>query len=146
MSLVRRILSTNPIQRDLGLLVVRLAIGLSMAINHGWGKITAGPELWTRIGANMAHLGMPFLPTMWGFLAAFAEFGASILIVLGFLFRPAAAMLAFNMFVALIVHLNMPADSANAGWSGGSHALELCSVYLMLLLTGPGKYALSYRD
>lgn len=146
MSLAGAILSTNPLNRDLGLLVVRLGVGLSMAVFHGWGKISGGPELWTRVGDGMANLGLSFLPTMWGFLAAFAEFGCSILLILGFLFRPAAAMLAFTMLVAVTAHLNMPPDSPNAGWSGASHALELGTVYVMLLLTGPGKLALGYRD
>lgn len=146
MSLVHAVLSTSPIRRDLGLLIVRLGVGLSMAIFHGWGKISGGPELWTRVGGSMGNLGLSFLPTMWGFLAALSEFGCSILLVLGILFRPAAAMLAFTMFVAVNVHLHMPADAQNAGWSGASHALELGSVYLALLLAGPGKYVLAYRD
>jgi putative oxidoreductase len=146
MSFVRAVLSTNPLSRDLGLLIVRLGVGLSMAIFHGWGKISGGPEMWTRVGGSMANLGLDFAPAMWGFLAAFSEFGCSVLLVLGFLFRPAAAMLTFTMLVAVVTHLNMPPESERAGWSGASHALELGTVYLMLLLTGPGKLALSYRE
>jgi putative oxidoreductase len=146
MSVGGAILTTNPLNRDLGLLVVRVGVGLSMAIFHGWGKISGGTPMWERVGGSMAHLGIDFLPVMWGFLAAFSEFGCSILLVLGFLFRPAAAMLAFTMLVAVITHLNMPPDSPSAGWNGASHALELGSVYLMLLLAGPGKLALSYRE
>jgi putative oxidoreductase len=50
-------------------------------------------------------------------------------------------MLAFTMFVAMLVHLNMPADSPSAGWSGASHAIELLIVYVGLFLIGPGRYA-----
>lgn len=128
--------------RDLGLLVMRLGIGVSMLAFHGWGKITAGPERWEKLGGEMAHFGIRFLPVFWGLMAALAESLGAVLIVLGFLFRPAAAVLGFTMLVAALRHLNLPADAPGAGWSGASHALELLAVCLGLVLTGPGKYAL----
>ena len=127
---------------DLGLLLIRLGVGFSMAIFHGYGKISGGPELWTKIGASMGHFGIHFAPAFWGFLSALAEFGCSILLIVGLFFRPAAAALAFNMLVASTTHLTMPAGAQNAGWSGASHAIELLAVYLGLLLLGPGRYAL----
>ena len=140
-----KILSDNPIHTDLGLLIMRLGVGLSMAVVHGWGKISGGPERWTQIGGSMPDLGLAFAPVIWGFLAAFAEFGGSILIVLGVLTRPAALMLAFTMFVAVTVHLGMPAENPNAGWKGASHAIELLAVYVMIVLTGPGRFSLGRR-
>ena len=139
---MRRIDAAGYPSRDLGLLVIRIVIGSAMAVLHGYDKIAGGTEMWTRVGGAMAHYGITFLPAFWGFLAAFAEFFASIFLVLGFLFRPAAALLAITMLVAATVHLRMPAGAENAGWSGASHALELLSVYVGLFLTGPGKYAL----
>jgi uncharacterized membrane protein YphA (DoxX/SURF4 family) len=50
-------------------------------------------------------------------------------------------MLAFNMFVAAMMHLNLPADNPASGWSGASHALELMVVFLGLFFTGPGRFA-----
>lgn len=128
--------------RDLGLLIIRLGIGISMLAFHGWGKITAGPERWTKLGGEMAHFGIRFLPTFWGLMAALAESLGSVLLILGLLFRPAAGVLALTMLVAVVRHLNLPADAAGAGWSGASHALELLAVYLGFVLIGPGKYAL----
>lgn len=139
---IRQILSARPINRDVGLLVVRVGIGLSMLLFHGWGKITGGPELWERIGGNMSNLGITFAPAMWGFFAAFAESVCSALIIVGLFFRPAAALLALTMLVAMIRHLSLPEDAAGAGWKGASHALELFVIYVALLLTGSGRYAL----
>lgn len=141
MDIIARIFSSRPIAMDVGLLAVRLGVGLSMAVFHGWGKISGGPDLWTRVGAGMSNLGIDFLPGFWGFMAAFAEFGCSILLVVGIFFRPAATLLAFTMLVAALRHLNLPADAANAGWKGASHALELLAVYVGLLFCGPGRYA-----
>jgi len=143
--LLKRIFSSDEIAPNLGLLLVRLGVGLSVLIFHGYGKITGGPELWEKIGGNMKVLHITFLPVMWGFMAGFAEAVCSALLILGVLFRPAAFLLAFTMFVAVLRHLNLPPEANNAGWSGASHALELMSIYLCLFFTGPGKFSLMMR-
>lgn len=127
--------------RDLGLLVIRLIVGFSVAAFHGYGKISAGPEGWERTGGALANLGIAFFPVFWGFMAAFAEFFCSIFIMLGLFTRPAAALLACTMGVAVTRHLSMPADNPNAGWSGASHAMELFAIAVGLMLTGPGRFA-----
>lgn len=127
---------------DLGLLVIRLVIGASMAAFHGYDKLAGGPERWARVGANMKNLGLGFMPEAWGLAAATTEFFGSILLMTGLLFRPAAGLLAFTMLVAATRHLTLPPGSENAGWSGASHAIELLAVYVGLLLSGPGKYKL----
>ncbi|NIP30820.1 MAG: DoxX family membrane protein [Candidatus Dadabacteria bacterium] len=126
--------------KDLGLLILRIGVGLSMMIFHGFGKLKGGPELWEKIGGNMSNLGIDFFPVFWGFMAAFSEFFASFFIIVGFFFKPATALLIFTMFVAILRHLSLPDGSSGAGWSGASHALELLVVYLALFFTGPGKY------
>jgi len=131
----------KPIEKDLGLLVIRVGVGLSLLIFHGFGKISGGPETWERVGGAMGNLGITFLPAMWGFFAAFAESVCPLLIVLGVLTRPAAALLAFTMFVAAIHHLNMPAGEPAAGWKGASHAIEFFAVAVGLLVGGPGMFA-----
>jgi putative oxidoreductase len=126
----------------MGLLVLRLGVGLSMLGFHGWDKLTGGPETWEGVGASMGNLGLAFAPKFWGFMAASAETFASALLVLGIFFRPAAAVLAFTMIVAASRHLSIPAGESGAGWNGASHALELFSIYVALLLTGPGRLVL----
>ncbi|HEX5131502.1 MAG TPA: DoxX family membrane protein, partial [Candidatus Krumholzibacteria bacterium] len=86
-------------------------------------------------------LGITFLPVFWGFMAGFAEFVCSILLILGPLFRAAALILAFNMSVAALKHLNLPVDNPNSGWAGAAHALEYLTVYLALFFTGAGRFA-----
>jgi putative oxidoreductase len=126
--------------QDLGLLVIRAGIGLSMVAFHGYGKITGGPEGWERTGGAMARFGISFAPVFWGFMAAFSEFFCAILVILGLFFRPATILLACTMIVASARHLSLPADAAGAGWKGASHALEFLAVFLGLLAAGPGKY------
>lgn len=135
-----RVVTRRPVNVDIGLLMIRLGIGMSILVFHGWGKISGGPAAWERFGGAMGNLGVSFMPVMWGFMAGFAEFFCSILIILGVLFRPAVLLLAFTMFVGVLVHLNMPPESPRAGWSGASHAIELLVVYLALFFTGPGRF------
>jgi len=140
---LKRIFTPRPVHTDAGLLVVRLGAGLSLMLVHGYGKITGGPELWAGVGSSMGNLGIGFAPTLWGFFAAFSEFFCSLLIVLGVAVRPAAALVAFTMLVAATHHLRLPADNPSSGWSGASHAIEFFSVFVALLLTGPGRYTVA---
>jgi putative oxidoreductase len=115
-----------------------------MLIFHGYGKISGGPDTWEKIGGNMGHFGIQLFPVFWGLMAALAESLGSTLLMIGFLFRPAAAVLAFTMLVAIVRHVSLPADAPGAGFAGASHAIELFSVYVGLLLLGPGKYGLRW--
>jgi len=121
--------------RDFGLLLLRVGIGGVFATMHGWGKISGGPEVWERLGSAIGALGVPvFLPTFWGFMAAFAEFVGAILLVFGFMYRPAAFLLLCTMIVATAMHA---AKDENF-----NHPLELGIVFLAMLFIGPGKYSL----
>lgn len=124
---------------DIGLLVARVGLG-AMFMVHGWPKITGGPGTWVKVGGAMKHFGVDFWPTAWGFLAAFAEFGGGLLLVLGVVARPAAATLVFTMIVAARLHF-----AKGDGLSGASHAIELGVAMLALFIAGPGKYAFEIR-
>jgi len=128
----------------LGLLVIRVGIGLNMLVFHGYGKITAGPDSWTKLGGNMEHVGIGMFPLFWGFMAALSEGVCSALIIIGFPFRPAAFLLCCTMAVAASHHLSIPADQPGGGIDSAAHALEFLAVFLGLLITGPGKYGLRW--
>ncbi len=136
-----KLTSSEGVAKDFGLLVIRVGVAIGMFLFHGYDKIMGGPERWEGTGGAMANLGITFAPVVWGFLAAFAESVGSILILLGPLFRFATLMLAFNMFVAGLMHLNLPADNPSSGWSGAEKALVYMLVYLGLFFTGPGRFA-----
>ena len=123
--------------KDIGLLILRLGVGLDYAILHGWGKISGGPERWARVGEAMGALGIEFGYTFWGFMAGFSEFFGGLLFALGLFFRPMCAFLAFTMFVATSNHL-----ASGDGWGGASHALKMIFVFTGMLFIGPGKYSL----
>lgn len=126
----------NKFSTDYGLLIIRLGIGILFML-HGYPKITGGPEMWSQIGGSVENIGIHYVPTFWGFMAAFAEFGGGTCLVLGFLFRPALAMLIFTMFIAGLMHYK-----SGDGFNGYNHALESGLVFLGLFIAGPGKYSL----
>ena len=121
---------------DYGILIIRIGIGV-MFMLHGYPKLLGGAAMWEKIGGSMSNIGIHFAPTFWGFMAAFAEFAGGLCLVLGFVFRPALAMLIFTMFIAGFMHY-----TKGDGFGGYSHAVESAFVFLGLFIAGPGKYAL----
>jgi len=122
--------------RDIGLLILRVGIGIMFMI-HGLPKLTAGPEKWVMLGGTMKALGVGFAPMAWGFMAALSEFGGGLLLALGFFTRPACIFLLATMIVAAVMHI-----SKGDPFVKYSHAMEAGTLFLSLILIGPGKYSL----
>lgn len=120
---------------DLALLVLRVGIGISFVFVYGWDKISGGPAQWANLGQNMARFGIAFWPTFWGFMAALAEFGGGICLMLGLLFRPVLVLMLATMVVAASGHIS--GQISGGPW----HATEMATVFVALLLTGPGRYS-----
>jgi len=123
-----------------GLLVLRISVGVLMLL-HGIGKFNGGFEF---ISGVLESKGLP------GFFAygtLIGEILAPAAIIIGYRTRIAAAILAFNCFVAIfMVHSNTIFSlSESGGWS-----LELIGMFLLgaitLLFTGAGKYSISTKS
>ncbi len=125
--------------RDAGILVLRVGIGLSF-MAHGIPKLMGGPEKWVTLGKAMGNIGVTFYPVGWGFMAGFSETVGGLLLVLGFLFRPACMLLLFTMFIAGLMHIKL--GDPFTKWS---HALEAGIVFLALIFIGPGKYSIDKK-
>ncbi|MGB3541631.1 DoxX family protein [Rubrivirga sp.] len=116
---------------DIGLLILRVGIGLPMAFGHGLGKIPPSEGF---IGAT-GDMGFP-IPIVFAWAAALSEFLGGLLIALGLLTRPAALMLAITMAVAAFVR------HAADPFSTKELALVYLAASLALLATGAGRYAI----
>lgn len=123
---------------DLGVLVLRVGLGLMMMF-HGWPKVQGGPSKWAGLGGSMSLFGIDAFPTFWGAAAAFTELVGGALLVLGLGTRPAAALLAFVMFVAAANHY------AEEGLRAASHPIETGLGLIALLFLGTGRYGLEDR-
>lgn len=127
----------SPIQgrAALGLLVLRIAFGTAFVF-HGYGKIIHAFD-W--MGATAPVPG--FLQA----LAAFAEFGGGIALILGLLSTLAALGLFCTMLVALfMVHIPMghPFVANGPGQPSYEPALVYATISFFLMLAGPGCYSL----
>lgn len=119
----------------LALLIVRLVMGLAFIL-HGWPKIQ-NPVAW------MNAMGGSSVPSFLQALAALAEFGGGIALILGLLTPIAAFGLVCQMLGALfLVHI----PQGHPFVSQGGPSYELALIYLvmsiMLIFLGPGKWSL----
>jgi putative oxidoreductase len=138
---------------DLALLLLRL-VGLALAFEHGWGKLTA---LATGEGGRFIQgtgaLGFP-MPGFFAWAAALAEFAGGLAVGLGIGTRVGAVFAAFTMGVAaflrhhaaeqILVSLGLLAvpEETLKGWGNYELALAYFLPFAALALTGPGRFAL----
>lgn len=119
---------------DTGMLLLRLGFGLGFLFYHGWRKLTGGPEAWARVGGAVSHLGIDFGHTAFGFIAAVAESVGGVCIAAGFLFRPAAVLIALTMLMATTQHIV-------TGQGTPGHAFKNLWVAVGIAMIGPGRYS-----
>jgi len=133
MRFFRDLLVTSPRAADLGLLVVRLWLGVVMFVAHGagkWGKLDT-------FAAGLATRGYP-IPEVMAVLAALAESAGAIFIALGLLTRPAALTLLTTMFVAAFV------QHADDPWGKQELPLTFAAMCVALIVAGAGRFSLDH--
>lgn len=131
---ITQVLKTNA---GWGPLALRLPIGLILAA-HGAQKLFGwfGGYGLEGTGQFMTSLGLEpgFLMAL---MAGSAEFFGGLALVVGLLVRPAAAVVAVTMLVAIFsVHIGNGLFMANNGYE---YALTLLAVAVALLVSGAGK-------
>ena len=126
-------------QKDLGLLLFRVRIGLAF-LWHGVPKLLGGPEGWTALGSMMGALGIHLFPTFFGLVSGLTETFGGLFILLGFLYRPMAALLFLNLMMgtAIVYAMGVPILEV-------TRPLEEGIFFLGALFAGPGRYSLDAR-
>lgn len=122
-----------PSKINIALFILRISAGAFM-LTHGWGKLLK------LIGDDPIQfadpLGMGVTASL--LLTVFAEVFCSILLILGLTTRLAAIPSLITMLVAaFVVH-------ANDGFGKMEMALLYGVMYLVIAITGAGKYSLDY--
>ena len=121
----------NETRNDIGLLILRVGIGVFMLAAHGWGKLANFGEL---AGTFPDPIGLGSTVSL--VLVIFAEVLCALLVVLGLGTRFAAVPLLVTMLVAaFVVHADDP-------WSRKEFALLYAIPFLTLIFTGGGRFAL----
>ena len=116
---------------NVGLLIMRLFFGLTMAFAHGFGKIPPPDAL---VGF-IASKSIPF-PGLMAWAASLAEFGGGIFIALGLATRLSTIPWIVTMMVAAFV-----AHGADP-FAKKELALSYLIVGVILFLTGPGRFSI----
>jgi len=136
-TLIKSVMAT---QAGYGLTVLRIIAGITFAAHgsqklFGWfgGPGLAGVSQWMEsIGLAPGYL--------MALMAGSAEFFGGLALIVGLLVRPAAAVLAVTMLVAIVtVHLANGFFMSNNGYE---FALALMAVSVAVLFEGAGKLSL----
>lgn len=125
-----------PRSADCALLLLRLWIGSSLLLLHGWDKLAGFSEKSVKF---MSLFGLG--PKVSLALAVFAEVFCSILIVLGLFTRSAALCLAFNMTVAF----TLAHKTVLKGPGSGELAFIYLAAYLTLFIAGGGRFSMDAK-
>jgi len=124
--------TSSPLNKDLGLLVLRLIGGGLMALLHGWPKLQGFAD---KADSFPDPLGLGPLISL--ILVVFAEFFCALLVMLGLYTRAFTIPLIITMIVAaFITHEGDPIAKKEL-------ALIYLAIYTTILLAGAGKYSLN---
>lgn len=127
---------------------LRVGIGAAMIVNgagkvFNWGPRAVGIDAFS---AYLASMSVPF-PVVFAWLAAFAEFGGGLLILLGLFTRVAAVFTGVTMAVAMtLVHLpgGFPIRSLGTAYTVGEYTFVLIAASVALILLGAGRLSLEH--
>lgn len=133
-------LSFLPRSPDVALLVLRVWVGASMLLLHGWSKLQNFRSLQEQF-ADPTGLGMPNSLAL--ALCVFAEVPCSIFIALGLLTRFAALVGAINMGVAFFLVHKMDIKFGTGGT--GELAFLYLMAYVTLFISGPGRFGFDHQ-
>ena len=132
---------SKPNYVNFGLLVYRLALGISM-FYHGYLKYLSGAEGLYKVGSMLAPLGVPggYLGVPGGYeilgtMASCAEMIGGILIVLGLFTRIGSLMLIGTLAMATTL-------SINGSFFSWDYPSQMGFGALMLFFAGAGRYSL----
>lgn len=129
----------NSTTLNIGWLLFRLHIGLSIAIHAGWPKMyTLAAPGW--FNEQVAGLGFTFpSPAFWATLASWGEFVGGLCIAFGFLTRFNALQLAFQFFVISFLWYDKPEPL-----TGMYFQQTLFWGYVIAVFAGSGRFSIDH--
>lgn len=136
--------SFQPFNLSLGLLLIRIIIGVLMAF-YGYHKLInfetmAASDFWAK---EVSFLGMTGkFPLA---LTVFAEFFCSLLLILGLFTRWALIPLIICMGYIIVSVAKFSVINTGDNGTEMNTAFVYFIIYVALFITGPGNYSLDYK-
>ena len=131
--MIHFLLRSKPTYVNFGLLVLRLALGISMAY-HGYLKFLSGAEGLYKVGSMLAPLGVSGSYELLGTFAAFSELLGGILVALGLFTRLGSLLLVGVLFTATMLHVD-------AGFFSWDYPSQMGFAALAIIFMGGGRYS-----
>ncbi|SFV55314.1 DoxX family protein [hydrothermal vent metagenome] len=125
-------------QPDIAKLLLRISLGV-LILFHGVHKLIYG------IDSVTAMITAEGLPAFLAYGVYIAELIAPIFIILGLYARVAAALLAFNMIVAIYVSYGFALTLSKYGALAWERPLLFLIMSILVILLGSGKYAVNSK-
>jgi putative oxidoreductase len=114
--------------------LVRVTFGVMLSLAHGLPKVTGNME---RFAERVGTLGFP-MPTFFAWCAALSELVGGLLVAVGLLTRPAAALAGFTMVVASYTTIKEP-------FTASEKPLMFLIVFVALIIAGAGPWSLDAK-
>ena len=123
----------HSIYANLGLLILRVSVGLMMCLAHGLGKVPPATGFVDAVG----KIGFP-LPTVFAWASGISEFAGGLCLALGLMTRIWSGFLTITMMVAaFVVHASDP-------FANKERALLYLFTFVAIGLMGPGRYSFDH--
>lgn len=136
-------IGTSPLLMDLGLVFLRVAIGICFIV-HGMGKLgLVGPGNMEGFIGWLESLGVP-MPHVQARMAMLSEIVGGSLLTLGLMTRPAAALLMVTMIVAGLIGHKGGGYLITNDPPGNEYTINLAVTMVLFLLLGPGAFSLDF--
>lgn len=131
--MIHFLLRSKPTYVNFGMLVLRLALGISMAY-HGYLKFLSGAEGLYKVGSMLAPLGVSGSYELLGTFAAFSELLGGILVAIGLFTRLGSLLLVGVLFTATMLHVD-------AGFFSWDYPSQMGFSALAIFFMGGGRYS-----
>lgn len=131
--MIHFLLRSKPTYVNFGMLVLRLALGISMAY-HGYLKFLSGAEGLYKVGSMLAPLRVSGSYELLGTFAAFSELLGGILVALGLFTRLGSLLLVGVLFTATMLHVD-------AGFFSWDYPSQMGFSALAIFFMGGGRYS-----